>query len=70
MLIAYVMGGVVAALAVLALALFQPQRSCPQCGTPLLRFRRPRNLKQTLWGGWTCPACGVETDRQGRRISG
>jgi transposase len=25
-------------------------------------------LKQALWGGWTCPNCGCEVDRQGNAI--
>jgi hypothetical protein len=44
-------------------------RACPQCGAKLPAIRRPTSLKQMLWGGWTCAACGCEIDRKGRPIS-
>ena len=34
------------------------QTSCPNCGQELPRVRRPANLRQTLWGGWTCSSRG------------
>ena len=42
--------------------------SCPRCRTPLPRLRKPETLRQSLWGGWTCPACGVEVDKWGREV--
>lgn len=30
--------------------------------------RKPANWKQALWGGWTCPRCGSEYDRWGRKV--
>ena len=44
--------------------------SCPQCNTPLPKLRRPRSLRQEMWGGWTCPSCGVAVDKWGRELSG
>jgi hypothetical protein len=32
--------------------------------------RWPRNWRQRLWGGWTCPNCGCEVDRKGKKVSG
>lgn len=36
---------------------------CPSCGEPLPAFRRPKNFRQMLWGGWTCGKCGSEFDK-------
>jgi hypothetical protein len=43
---------------------------CTECGAPLPEIRKPANWRQAVWGGWTCPECGVEFDRWGRVISG
>jgi hypothetical protein len=32
-------------------------------------LRKPSNLRQALWGGWTCPHCRGEFDRWGRRTA-
>ena len=42
--------------------------NCPQCQTPMPRTRAPKSLRQTLWGGWTCPQCGCEMDKYGQPI--
>ena len=41
---------------------------CPNCKKPLPFVRVPKNLRQTLWGGSTCPYCGTEVDKWGREI--
>ena len=41
---------------------------CPFCGTPLPLRRLPRNLRQALWGGWTCARCGNEVDKHGHPV--
>jgi hypothetical protein len=41
---------------------------CAQCGTPMPTIRKPANLRQALWGGWTCQQCGTENDKWGRQI--
>ena len=46
----------------------EPHFRCPKCATPLPDIRRPKNRRQLLWGGWTCPGCGVELDRSRRVI--
>ena len=43
---------------------------CPRCGEPLPAMRVPKNLNQTLWGGWTCDECGCEVDKWGREVEG
>lgn len=34
--------------------------SCPRCNTLLPQVRKPPSLQQSMWGGCTCPDCGVE----------
>jgi hypothetical protein len=43
--------------------------SCPRCHSALPKLRRPTSLRQRLWGGSMCPACGVEVDKWGREIA-
>jgi hypothetical protein len=35
---------------------------CPKCGSAAPAIRQSANLSQTLWGGWSCPQCGIEID--------
>jgi hypothetical protein len=44
--------------------------SCPRCNSMLPQAREPRSLRQSMWGGWTCPNCGVEVDKWGREVNG
>lgn len=43
---------------------------CPNCGAKLPRLRKPANLKQLLWGGWTCPQCTRSFDKWGNPDNG
>jgi len=43
--------------------------SCPRCNTALPTLREPRSLRQAMWGGWTCPACGAGVDKWGREVA-
>ncbi|HZS41100.1 MAG TPA: hypothetical protein VFF06_29930 [Polyangia bacterium] len=43
------------------------RRKCPDCGEKLPALRRPSSAQQAVWGGWTCPKCGCEVDRKGRK---
>jgi len=36
---------------------------CPACGTAAPTFRKPKNFRQSMWGGWTCASCGLELDK-------
>ncbi len=45
-----------------------PANACPGCGRALPAVRRPKSLRQALWGGWTCEGCGLELDKWGRRV--
>lgn len=38
---------------------------CPDCGLPAPAIRKPKNARQTMWGGCTCTGCGTEYDKWG-----
>ncbi len=42
---------------------------CPRCGAPQPAIRKPKNMRQAMWGGNTCPQCGLEMDKWGRAIA-
>jgi hypothetical protein len=64
-----IIGAIAAAVAVFAVALFQPRRKCPDCGTPLPKFRAPSSGSEAVKGGWTCRQCGCKVDRKGNKIA-
>ena len=64
-----IVGGLTGGAVVLVIGLLQPQRVCPECRTPLPRFRRPTGLRQLLLSGWTCPACATEVNGRGQKIA-
>ena len=37
--------------------------TCPNCYTNLSKVRKPENMRQFLWGGFTCKSCGKEYDK-------
>lgn len=39
---------------------------CPNCNELAPKIRKPKNLSQLLWGGFTCEKCGSEVDKWGR----
>lgn len=42
--------------------------TCPNCGTPQPKVRKPKNMREVLWGGCTCDKCGCEMDKWGKKI--
>ena len=42
---------------------------CPECYELMPGVRKPRNIRQILWGGWTCKKCGIELDKYGNEVS-
>jgi hypothetical protein len=60
-------GGLIFGLGFACVLVFMPQKSCPDCGTALPKFRMPQK-GQVLRGGWICPNCGCEIDRKGNKI--
>ena len=43
--------------------------SCPSCGNEFNKIRKPKSMRQALWGGSTCDKCGVEVDKWGKRVN-
>jgi ssDNA-binding Zn-finger/Zn-ribbon topoisomerase 1 len=41
---------------------------CPNCKTKQPIIRMPKNQRQILWGGTTCPTCETELDKFGNII--
>ena len=41
---------------------------CPKCGQQVPAIRKPKSIRQFLWGGWTCTKCGCEIDKWGNEI--
>ena len=63
-----VVGGFAGGLAVLAVGLLLPRKSCPKCSTVLPRFRKPENITEALLGGWHCPNCRTKISRSGNAL--
>ena len=60
---------IVFALAAKVQAEVNARGGCPECSSPVPRYRTPTSLRQALWGGWTCENCGTEMDRHGMELS-
>jgi hypothetical protein len=45
------------------------QIRCPRCEKNLPQVRKPKSLRQAMWGGCTCPTCGTEVDKWGRELA-
>ena len=43
--------------------------NCPECESELPYIRKPKNMRQLLWGGATCESCEVEVDKWGKKIN-
>jgi hypothetical protein len=41
---------------------------CKNCGAKAPVVRKPKSLRETLWGGWTCDECGLEMDKWGEPV--
>lgn len=50
------------------LVIFPKRITCPKCNTKQPIFRIPKNLKQTVFGGRTCPKCATELDQFGNIV--
>lgn len=61
-----IIGGIAGGAGVIIFALLQKPRYCPKCNTRLPKFRLPKNAQQSALGGWTCPKCSCEIDRNGK----
>jgi len=59
---------ILSAIATMVFMAREPRRSCPKCGILLPKFRVPKNQRQFLQGGWTCPNCGTELDKEAKPV--
>jgi hypothetical protein len=42
--------------------------TCPYCHAAIPHVRKPKSLREALWGGRTCEKCGGVMDKWGRQI--
>ncbi len=42
--------------------------NCPRCGAPSPGIRKPENMQQALWGGYSCTGCSTNIDKWGRKV--
>jgi hypothetical protein len=56
-------------LVLLMIASSRRAAKCPRCSATPPGIRIPAGLRQLLWGGWKCPACGCPVDRRGREVT-
>ena len=61
----YVLAGVMALVAITLIAIRRGPANCGKCGGKLPMFRLPGTAEHARSGGWTCPHCGVDLDRDG-----
>lgn len=45
-------------------------RRCVKCDEALPAVRTPTSMRQMMWGGWTCTACGAEMNARLQLIDG
>jgi len=65
---AAIAGGIAGGLAVIIYGFLRKPVFCPKCKIKLPRIRIPKNARQAAMGGWTCPKCGTEVDRNGKEV--
>ncbi len=41
---------------------------CPKCSALQPLIRTPANVRQFIWGGWTCANCQTEISKTGRKL--
>jgi hypothetical protein len=52
---------------IVAQILCRPRQSCPDCKAQLPRISW-NNVRSFWWGGWICPNCHCEIDRNGQKM--
>jgi transposase-like protein len=40
---------------------------CPDCGQEQPMIRKPKNIREALFGGWTCEKCGCKMNKFGKK---
>jgi transposase-like protein len=69
-LAAMLFGGVLAAAVLLFFGLSRKPINCPSCGREQPKMRKPANMDQAMWGGYTCEGCGAQLDARGKLKTG
>lgn len=59
-------GGIGAGIVLLMFAMSRKPVKCPSCGREQPKMRKPANMQQAMWGGFTCVGCGAEMDARGK----
>jgi transposase-like protein len=42
---------------------------CPDCGQEQPMLRKPKSIREALFGGWTCEKCGCKMNKFGEKRS-
>ncbi len=61
-----VIGAITAAFVLMFIVFSRKPAKCEKCGREQPKVRKPANLQQVMWGGYTCEGCGAELDGRGR----
>lgn len=62
----YLVMAVAGAAALTLIAVLRGNVRCEQCGAKLPSLRIPGTAAHAMQGGWTCPECGADLDRNGK----
>lgn len=61
-----VIGAVTAAVVLVFMTFARKPAKCEKCGREQPKVRKPANMQQAMWGGYTCEGCGSELDGRGK----
>jgi hypothetical protein len=59
-------GAVATAAVLIIFIVFRKQVKCEKFGAEQPKMRKPENLYQAMWGGYTCTGCGSQLDGRGK----
>ncbi len=61
-----ILGGVLTLVVLGWIILSQKPVKCAACGREQPKMRKPANMEQAMWGGYTCAGCGANLDAKGK----
>ena len=59
-------GAVATAAVLIIFIVFRKPVMCEKCGAEQPKMRKPENMDQAMWGGYTCSGCGAQLDGRGK----
>ena len=59
-------GAVATAAVLIIFIVFRKPVMCEKCGVEQPKMRKPENMDQAMWGGYTCTGCGSQLDGRGK----